>query len=95
MVVKVFEEVGGEIRRAFGDRVKEIIVFGSRARGDSTPESDLDVLVVVDEIRSTDWDTVGKLSAELTLRLGISVMIVLHTRRDLLYRIAVKEGMLI
>lgn len=29
-------------------KVLEIKVFGSRARGDATPESDLDVLVVVD-----------------------------------------------
>ena len=29
-------------------KVLEIIVFGSRAREDATPESDLDVLVVVD-----------------------------------------------
>jgi predicted nucleotidyltransferase len=29
-------------------KVLEIRVFGSRARGDATPESDLDVLVVVD-----------------------------------------------
>lgn len=29
-------------------KVLEIMVFGSRARGDASPESDLDVLVVVD-----------------------------------------------
>ena len=29
-------------------KVHEVKVFGSRARGDSSPESDLDVLVVVD-----------------------------------------------
>lgn len=31
-------------------RVHEIRVFGSRARGDATEESDLDVLVVVDRL---------------------------------------------
>lgn len=30
--------------------VREIRVFGSRVRGDATEESDLDVLVVVDEL---------------------------------------------
>jgi predicted nucleotidyltransferase len=31
-------------------KVLEIKVFGSRARGDASPESDLDVLVVVDHL---------------------------------------------
>jgi uncharacterized protein len=30
-------------------RVHEIILFGSRARGDAKPDSDMDVLVVLDE----------------------------------------------
>ncbi|MBI4680237.1 MAG: nucleotidyltransferase domain-containing protein [Nitrospirae bacterium] len=31
-------------------KVLELRVFGSRARGDASPESDLDVLVVVDHL---------------------------------------------
>ncbi|HOZ45254.1 MAG TPA: nucleotidyltransferase domain-containing protein [Candidatus Hydrogenedentes bacterium] len=30
-------------------RVYDVILFGSRARGDAAPDSDMDVLVVVDE----------------------------------------------
>lgn len=29
--------------------VREVVAFGSRVRGDSHPDSDLDVLVIVDE----------------------------------------------
>jgi predicted nucleotidyltransferase len=36
----------------FGDLVQAVILFGSKARGDGTAESDLDVLVVVD---TDDW----------------------------------------
>jgi predicted nucleotidyltransferase len=34
---------------ALAEHVKQMIIFGSRARGDSTEDSDLDVLVLVDE----------------------------------------------
>ncbi len=35
------------VRRAYGDRLKGLVVFGSRARGDASPDSDLDVAVVL------------------------------------------------
>ncbi|EEB73259.1 nucleotidyltransferase family protein [Thermococcus sp. AM4] len=88
----MFETVGKKVKEAFGDRVEEVVIFGSRARGDAKPESDLDVLVVLDKIEPEDWDRAGELSAGLTLELGISVMIVLHTRKDSLYETAVREG---
>lgn len=33
------------------DQIERLILFGSRARGNATPESDIDILVVV------NWDT--------------------------------------
>ena len=33
---------------AFGRRLKHVIVFGSRARGDAQPESDLDLMIVLE-----------------------------------------------
>ena len=41
-----------ELDRAFPGMVEEIVVFGSKARGDSTEDSDLDLLLV---IREGDW----------------------------------------
>lgn len=46
----------------YGERFRKAILFGSRARGDAGPESDVDVLVVLDgpvnvweEITRTSW----------------------------------------
>ena len=36
----------------YGDRLKRVVLFGSWARGDAHPESDIDLLVVLDEVRS-------------------------------------------
>jgi antitoxin ChpS len=41
------------VRQAYGDRVKGIYLFGSRARGDHTPESDVDIAVV---LADGSWD---------------------------------------
>jgi predicted nucleotidyltransferase len=36
-----------DVRRHYGDRLKGLYLFGSRARGDHRPESDVDVAVVL------------------------------------------------
>jgi len=38
------------IAGTLGNRVREVLLFGSRARGDATAESDYDLLVVVDKV---------------------------------------------
>jgi hypothetical protein len=42
------------VRARFGDRVRELTLFGSHARGDAHDESDVDVLVVIDDLSETD-----------------------------------------
>jgi predicted nucleotidyltransferase len=42
--------VAGELRGVYGDRLRGVILFGSWARGDAHPESDIDLLVVLDEV---------------------------------------------
>lgn len=44
--IKVLSEHKDELRRRFG--VTSIAIFGSTARGDVTPQSDIDVLVEFD-----------------------------------------------
>jgi predicted nucleotidyltransferase len=48
----VAREVTRDLRDLYGARLKTVILFGSWARGDAHPESDIDLLVVLDEVRS-------------------------------------------
>ena len=37
-----------EIKRIYGSHVKQIILYGSYARGDFRPDSDVDIMIMVD-----------------------------------------------
>ncbi|MBI2472716.1 MAG: nucleotidyltransferase domain-containing protein [Planctomycetes bacterium] len=61
---KISQEFANNVRRKLGKHVKEIILFGSRARGDFTEGSDYDFLIVVDKRRKTDENILLSLGVE-------------------------------
>jgi predicted nucleotidyltransferase len=46
---RAFEEFAAAVQDAFGERIHEIILYGSTARGEATEQSDVDVLVVFND----------------------------------------------
>ena len=42
-------EMRGYLEQLYGDRLFKIILFGSQARGDARPDSDIDVSIVLKE----------------------------------------------
>jgi predicted nucleotidyltransferase len=49
-VMSLPRAVASDLRTLYGSRLVEILVFGSRARGDADADSDLDLLVVLDTV---------------------------------------------
>jgi len=55
----------------YRDQLEKVILFGSKARGDDTPESDIDVLIL---LRHEDWrlrDTLRTLGARISLQYDV------------------------
>ncbi len=44
---EALDEFARRARGLLGDKLSRIILYGSRARGDATPESDVDILVLL------------------------------------------------
>ena len=62
----VLQQLRAGLEALYGDRLDRVLLYGSRARGDAGPESDVDVLVVlrgevdpVAEIARTEYLVAG------------------------------------
>ncbi|MCK4736478.1 MAG: nucleotidyltransferase domain-containing protein [Methanophagales archaeon] len=62
---------GQEIRKRFGHRLKKIVLFGSRARGDSTHDSDYDCLVILNEMSPSVKDEIDEIAGEFLYQYNV------------------------
>lgn len=44
----VLQQIPPRLTEAFGDRLRGVVLFGSEARGDAEPDSDIDLLVLLE-----------------------------------------------
>ena len=68
----IVEFVGG-VRDRFDGQVRAVILFGSRARGEAEPESDMDVIVVMGSVDLAIRKWIRHLAVEVWLKHGIYV----------------------
>lgn len=96
----VLDELRAGLHKLYGDRLKDIILYGSFARGEAHPESDIDIVVVlrgpVDPMR--EIERMGHLRAELNLTYGelVSAFPISDTdylnAKDIFWRNVKREG---
>jgi len=67
---EMLAEVRRDIRSRLGTHLKRLVLFGSRARGDANPDSDYDLLVVVDEVNRKVKDILDDIAGEMLCRSG-------------------------
>lgn len=102
-LIPILTRLKQELTDLYGDRLLCLTLFGSQARGDAEPESDIDVLVVLKspvnpgaEIKNT-----GKVVAALSLNYDVVISCIFieetqyQTRKGSLLRNIRKEGILL
>jgi predicted nucleotidyltransferase len=45
-VSRILTEMKSRLQALYGDRLARVVLFGSQARGDAAPDSDIDILLV-------------------------------------------------
>lgn len=62
-----------KLHNAYGDLIRKTILFGSKARGDSEPESDIDILIIVAEESWALRDDISRIAARESLAYDVLI----------------------
>jgi predicted nucleotidyltransferase len=72
-----------QLRKRFGRNLKKIILFGSRARGDHTDESDYDFILIFEEVSPEVKDKLDDLCLKMLLEHDMVITDFAFTEKDL------------
>jgi predicted nucleotidyltransferase len=82
-VRQVLAELHARLGELYGERLVRLVLFGSQARGDARPDSDIDVMVVLR--REVDIETerrhVLPITSELSLENNVVILCVYVSER--------------
>lgn len=103
MLQPILHQLKQDLTALYGDRLLHLTLFGSQARGEAEPDSDIDILVV---LRSpvnpgTEIERTGKIVANLSLQHDVVISCLFmdntdyQTRNSGLLRNIRKEGVLL
>lgn len=78
-------EAKAGLQAAYGDRLRRVVLYGSRARGDADPDSDVDLLVVLERLIENEYREIkrmGNLRFDLLERYGLYFSFHLYTEDE-------------
>ncbi len=71
----ILTQLRSQLENHYGDRIVQLILFGSQARGDAHPDSDIDVLVVLkgEVNQGEEIEETSKIIADLSLEKDVLI----------------------
>ncbi len=71
----LLQEARKLLNHVYGARLNKVILFGSQARGDSSPSSDIDLMIVLqDQVDAgKEISRIGELTANLSLKYNVAI----------------------
>ncbi len=79
---KALTEAKAQLATIYGDRLRRVVLYGSRARGDARPDSDVDLLVVLEAPVENEYQEIkraGSFWGDLLSCYGLSFSIKPYT----------------
>ena len=73
---KALDDYVAAVRKHYGARLVDILIFGSRARGDARPDSDADLAVILEDGDWKLWDEkifLSGLAYDVLLDVGLDI----------------------
>jgi predicted nucleotidyltransferase len=71
----ILSQLRAYVDQCYGDRLKYLILFGSQSRNDATPDSDIDVMLVLARTENAyaEYDRISQFVADLCLEHEVGV----------------------
>jgi predicted nucleotidyltransferase len=80
----LLEKLKSGLKQIYGEQFKQAYLFGSYARGDYDPDSDIDILIVLSDFEKygAELNRTSELIGNLSLEHGTTVSIVFTRQRE-------------
>jgi predicted nucleotidyltransferase len=81
---QILDELRERLAEHYGDRLIDVVLFGSQARGDAAPGSDIDVMVVLkgDVYPGEEIERTGDFVAALSLEYDVLISVIFRSEES-------------
>ncbi|MEW6558473.1 MAG: nucleotidyltransferase domain-containing protein [Elusimicrobiota bacterium] len=85
---QAIDELITELKNLYKDNLSRIILYGSKARGDATGGSDIDIMVVLKKIENkiVEFEKIIKMTTEIDFQYELLTSIILKDEQEYLTR---------
>jgi len=83
LIEEILNEFVLQLREHFGNKILGVYLFGSVAKGSATPESDIDVLIVYDNISERNLlELISEISFKIVCKMGRMIEAVYMSKQE-------------